>query len=140
MRRKAVVKEVYGDTAVIEVLRESMCEGCHNTGCAGNCEISLFPESGKMTASAENCACASVGDVVEIESGTKTVLGYAVIVFILPIIIAAALYSASFALTKSETVSAVCAVSGLVFSFCGIMIFDRSKQKKNPKIRIIKIL
>ena len=60
--------------------------------------------------------------------------------FAVGFVIAAMLYSASFALTKSETVSAVCAVAGLVFSFFGIMIFDKKKKKKNPIIRITKIL
>ena len=139
MRQKAVVLETNGKIAVIEVSRASMCEGCQNHGgCGGHCELTgLVAASGKMKAKAVNGIGAVVGDTVEVETGSGTVLGYAALVFLLPIVVCGLFYFLSGLVFASQTASVIGAAAGFVLTFAGIAVFDRVKRKSTPDIRIV---
>ena len=139
MRQRAVVLETSGKIATIEVSRSSMCEGCQNgSGCGGHCELTgLVATSGKMKARAVNTLGAQVGEVVEVETGSGKVLGYAALVFLLPIAVCAFFYGLCGRIFGSDPAAFLGAAAGFVLTFVGISIFDRIKRKRTPDIRIV---
>lgn len=139
MRQRAVVVEVNNGIAVIEVRRSSMCEGCHKmSGCGGHCDLSgIIANDKKMRTKARNVINAGVGDLVEIESEDKKVLGYAALVFILPILICAAFYFIGSSLLGGEVAGLICAAAGFVITFVLIAAVDRAVGKKAPDIVIV---
>ena len=142
MRQRAVVLETDGKEAVIEVSRATMCDGCEkHGGCEGHCEITgLLSTGGKMKTRALNRIGASVGDTVEVETESGRVLGYAALVFILPIIMCGVFYFAADALFEAEFAPVVGALIGFVLTFAGIAVFDRAKRKKEPDIVIVDLV
>ena len=146
MQQRATVLETDGKIAVIKVSRASMCEGCHkfggDGGCGGHCEITgLVAGNGKtMTARAQNNIGAVAGDRVEVESDSARVIGYAALVFILPIIVGG-LFCYFGSLIFDATLGAVLSSAfGFALSFFGIAVFDKTKRNKLPDIKITKIL
>lgn len=139
MRQRAVVLETKGNIAVIEVSRASMCDGCEkNGGCSGHCDLSgIVSTGGKMTARAENKIGAVAGDKVEVETESSRVLGYAALVFLLPILICAAFYAAANTFTRNDGIAVLAAVFGFIATFAGIAVFDRKIAKKKPDIVIV---
>ncbi len=145
MTQKATVLEIHGKTASVLVRRSSMCEGCEKKdGCASSCLAgNLMGANQTMTALASNDAGAGVGDTVEIESGSRTVLSYAALIFLFPILVCAAFYAVGMAFSLGEGTSLLLAGIGFVVSFLLIILFDRltAKRKKDrPDIRITRIL
>lgn len=82
MEQLVRVKEAYDDgTALVIHVRESACSGdCHKcSGCGAAKEAVLF--------TAENRIGARRGDLVKVESDTKTVLKAAVVLYVLPLVL-----------------------------------------------------
>lgn len=141
MRQRAVVVECKGDIAVIETSRRSMCEGCEKSGgCGGHCSFSgIMASGGKMRAEADNTIGAKVGESVEVETGGCVILGYAALVFILPIIVCAVFYLIFNALINSAF-GYIGALAGFVLTFVGIILFDKSRKNKKRDIKIVRRL
>lgn len=142
MRQRAVVLETNGKEAVIEVSRATMCDGCEkHGGCDGKCEITgLLSTGGKMKTKAKNALGAAVGDTVEVETESKKVLGYAALVFILPLVVAVVGYIVADSVWHTEASGLIGAAVGFVLTFAGIAVFDRTKRKKEPDIEIVDIV
>lgn len=142
MRQRAVVIKAEGKYAEIEVSRATMCEGCQkNGGCEHPCELSgIVAGSGKMRTTAQNKIGAKPGDTVEVETESTKVLGYAALVFVMPILVCAVFYFLGKAIWSSETPALIAAAAGFVLSFLGISVFDRSKKKSEPDIQIVEIV
>lgn len=140
MRQKAVVLETEGNIALIEVSRASMCEGCKkNSGCDHHCDISgIMSTGGKMQAKAENKIGAKIGETVEVETESRKVLGYATLVFIVPIIICAVCYYIASMITSNEGITVAAAAVGFVLTFAVIAAADREITKKAPDIKIVR--
>lgn len=141
MRQRAIVTKTHGKNAEIEVTRSSMCEGCEkNDGCSHHCEISgLVKNSGKMKTNAINNIGAEVGDIVEVETESTKVIGYAALVFIMPIIFCLIFYYAAEALMHSQTASLISSAAGFIISFVIIIFIDKLKRN-TPEIEIVNIL
>lgn len=142
MRQRAVVIDVKGDYAIVESSRRTMCDGCvKNGGCGGHCEITgLVADKGVMRAEAENKLGAKIGDTVELESDSKTILFYAALVFVVPIAICMLFYLIAYRLSTNELTGVICAAVGFVLTFLGIMVFDRKRKNKHGDIRIAEII
>ena len=141
MRQRAIVVETDGKIATVSVSRTSMCSGCEKSGgCGGHCELTGLIDMGdkKMMARALNPIGAVPGELVEVETASKTVLGYAALVFLLPIAVCALGWWLGERLWGTQTAGVITAAAGFVLSFCGIAVFDRAKQKKTPDIVIVK--
>lgn len=141
MRQNAVVLETDGSIARIRVLRASMCAGCARRGEAESCACGeLLGAAREMTALAENGIGADVGDDVEIETATSTVLGSAALVFLLPIL--AFFVGYALAVRCGATEAWAWAIGGGIFllSFLPATVADRRRQKRSPQIHIVKIL
>ncbi len=143
MKQKATVLEIQGTNAFVSVRRSSMCEGCEkNGGCSGSCAAGeLLGANKSMTALAQNGVGARAGDTVELESESTTVLGYAALVFLLPILLCAAAYGIASAFGAGEGVRWISAAGGFAAAFILILLIDRLKKKNGkPDIIITKII
>lgn len=138
MRQKAVVLDTEQNIATIRVLRSSMCEGCAQRGSHASCACGeLLGANRVMTAKALNEIGAQPGDDVEIETESSVVLGYAALVFLLPVAAFFLLYALADSLSASEYVPWIVAAAGFLCSFLPAILVDRKKHGKAPQIRIV---
>ena len=142
MRQRATVIHTEGTLAEIEVKRATMCDGCEKNGnCGHPCELTgIVAGSGKMRTTAQNKIGAEQGDTVEVETESTKVLGYAAIVFLMPILVCAAFYFIANTLWQDEAPALIAAAAGFVLSFAGISVYDRTKKKSAPDIQIVDII
>lgn len=142
MQQRAVVTNTKGKLAEIEVRRATMCDGCEkNGGCSHSCELSgIVAGSQTMRTTALNKVGANIGDIVEVETESTKVLGYAALVFLLPILVCAVFYYLTYTIVSAEAPAIIAAVVSFVLTFLGISIFDRKKKKKDPDIVIVNIV
>lgn len=142
MRTEATVVALNGTRATVEARRLSACEGCHkNQDGKHECSVcSLMGGDGIIRTEAENTVGAAVGDRVLIESRTGRMLWYAALVFLLPIVLALAVYGAATLLTEREVWQLAAAAASFVATFLGLFVYSRSVQKKRCDVEIVEIL
>jgi len=141
MRQKATVIETRGDIAVVRVLRSSMCEGCANRADGKACACSaLLGGAKEMKVEAQNCLAAHPGDDVEIETESSAVLGYAALVFLLPVVGALAFYLIAAELSVQSHVPWIAALIGFVLAFLPALFLDRIHRNNAPRIRIVSVI
>lgn len=140
--QQAVVLEQRGKNALVSVERSSMCEGCEKKGSCGTSCLAgdLLGANKTMTALARNDAGAKSGDRVEIESSSATVLGYAALIFLFPLLVCALGYGVGVRLGLKEEGSFLLAGAGFALSFLLIFAADRKKRKSDPEIVITRVL
>lgn len=142
MRTKATVVETINETvAVVSVERRSACDGCHKAEGDKGCSIcTLLGGKNEARARARNTAGAAKGDVVALESRTSRILGYAALVFLLPVILGLAGYLIGFyALSMGEWAIAL-AFGGIVISFLPIWIYSKTVVARRLDVEIVEIL
>ena len=141
MKQKAVVKSTSGKYAVVEVSRSTMCDGCVKQDCQSHtCAAgAMFGSAKTMTVRVKNPLGAAAGDTVWVESADRTVLGYAALVFLMPIAVCAVLYAAADALFAPEWVAYLAAAVGFAGAFGILGILERKKKKEEPDIVITDI-
>lgn len=93
-----------------------------------------------MDALALNEAGAQTGDTVELESPTGTVLGYAALVFLLPVVAAIGSFVV-FSLYFSQTVSLLASLGFFALTFVFIYFYFNSKKvREKNTVKIVKII
>ena len=122
MTKEGIVTRIDGDTAVVLVKTMNACDVCR-AECGGHCDKARLEK-----VCAKNDIGASVGNRVMLYSDTKSVMLWAVLVFILPIVLC---FAASI-LTYSTTLSPLWtgAVGVLVFfgTFAVLKFVFRNKK------------
>lgn len=130
MKQTAKVIEVNGNKATVEVERSSACAGCSESHNCIACKK-------KIRVVADNPAGACVGDRVVIESESQRILGYAALVFVVPVIIAFAAFYASRLFGAGDTAALIICACSLVASLAVILpLLNKSAKLKN-KITVI---
>ena len=137
MTQTATVKKLMGDKAEIEVKRVSAC--AHNCAeCGGGC--SELTRTGPVMAVADNPLGARPGDTVLVESSTKRVLGFAAVVYLLPLILFFVGYFVGHALGFTEGLSigtgGICFGVSLVIT---ILVDRRVKATSQDMFSIVRI-
>jgi len=133
MKQYGVVISLDGDMAKVRVKRDSACAGCSS---AGLCS-SLCPNT--ADADAHNTAGASVGDTVELETGSGAVIVYSVLTFIMPVVLGLIGYFAAQALGLGEVLSfAVLAVSA-VLSFALLCAIVKVRGKRDLAVKVVRV-
>ena len=139
MTQNARVISLDGDKATVSVIRRSACEGCKQkslcAGVSGDCA-----EQKELLATVKNKIGAKVGDEVELSTPTWIVLGSAFCVFVLPIVLAFALFS-----VLSATAFAQAYIYGITLGVfilsCVVICFVLDRfMKKDTRVEIVKIL
>ena len=139
MVTKATVIQTEGRIAIVETKRLSACDGCHKQLEGESCSVcSLMGGNTTLTSRADNSIGARVGDVVEIESDSGRILGYAALVFLAPVVLALLLYFAASPFLGG-TVALGVAFAGLVLAFGGIGLFSKLVIAKRCDVRIVSI-
>ena len=140
MKQKATVINTDGDFATVKVDRVSMCDGCHKQGCADGCALyKIFGAKAEFEAAAVNSAKAKAGDLVYVELSDGAVNLNAFFVFLLPVIIAAAVYFALF-FVKSEAPRIIGAVVSFILYFAVLAILEKRKKNKPVKLVITSVV
>ena len=126
MKQKALVLKTFpDDTAEISVNRQSACGG-NCSGCEG---CSLRENAIRVTA--ENKAGASEGQTVMVETNTRLIFRYAVLVYILPVLSLIIGYAAAMMFGLSEGLCILLGFALLLISSAFIIAYHR-KKKDNP--------
>ncbi len=126
MMSEGRVVKTDGRYAVVATERRAACEGCHKRGEDGTCSVcTLLGGETRLDTRAVNRAGANVGDTVELESSTGRMLGYAALVFILPCVIAIAVYAVLCRFTSSELYRSLGAVGGFAAGLAGAALYSK---------------
>lgn len=141
MRVRAKVIAIEGKYATVLCDRKSACEGCHKLSDGGECSVCSLMGGGKsMQTKAYNVAHAAVGDTVELETASARVLGYAAMVFLLPVAMVVLGYLLSGFWTDSDAWRyAFCALL-LVLTFIGIRLYSERVQKKRTDVTVVAVI
>ncbi len=141
MKTQATVLSVSHDRAVVETARTSACEGCHKNTDGNSCSVcTLMGGDRRFTAVADNTIGASEGDTVVIESETRRVLWYAVLVFLLPLVAAALGWGIAALLSLSGGLQALFAAMGFLVSFLGLYVYSKLCASKRCDVVIVEIV
>ena len=131
MKEEGLVLESEGETAKVEIKRTTTCKGC------GICRMG---SSDTMIAEVENPGGAKVGDKVEVEVDTSSILKVAFIVYIFPIVGLIVGYLIGEGIFGSELVGICFGIGGLLLSFRVIYWYDkRLKRERKLRSKIIRI-
>ena len=129
MKQKAIVKETFENgKATVTVLRASACSACSARHACGSAK--------KAESTVNNKIGAQVGDTVEIEAPSQSVIGYSALVFLAPVLLAIALYLPLSAL--GETYGILGAAAGFVIPFViAFFISKANAEKVRPTVTAI---
>ena len=143
MQTKGTVTRLNGDYAEVEVRRRVMCDGCPRDrrdpdSCGHACAMgSLLGDRKNMTVRVKNLKNAVPGDTVILESADRTVLFSAFLFFILPLILAAALYTLCGAIFETEAARWIGAAAGFALAYAIGALVER-RARKNDAIIVMK--
>ncbi len=124
LKQIALVTEVSNGTAKVSVLRKEACSACSGRYFCGS--------SKKAVSEAIDPIGVKVGDTVTVESKSSTVLGYAAMLFVMPIILAAVLYSVL--CDVNAALAAISAVAGFVLPYIAALIIEKKTKVTLPVI------
>ena len=140
MQTKAVVVAIDGEFATVETERKSACDGCHKAEEGGCTVCTLMGGDRKIATKALNTAKAKIGDVVTIESQSSSMLGYGLLVFILPIVVALLGWGIAFQCTSNIAVQAICAFGGFSLCLLGVALYSKKVLACRCDVEIVEIL
>ena len=139
MEQTGKVVAVDGKVATVEIKRLSACDSCHNaeSGCA---VCSLLSGGSTHTSCVRDPIGVSVGDRVLIVADDSRILAYSLLVFVLPLLAAAAAYGVAVLLGAEALWRAASAVISFI-AFYVLLYFTLNKsEKKRPASRIVRII
>lgn len=126
---------------MVEVMRTAACDGCHKKEDGKGCSVcTLMGGERSFCSLADNSIGAKIGDSVVIETESRRVLWYAVLVFVVPLLSAAIAYSVAYACQLQAAVQVLFALLGFVGCFLILFFYSRQLQRKQPDVRICEIL
>jgi positive regulator of sigma E activity len=140
MITEAKVISAEGGYAIVENDRKSACEGCHNNTGGGCTVCSLTGADRKITTKAYNKIGAGVGDIVAVSTGTGRVLGYAWMVFLMPILFAALGWWIGSLISSDTIIIGICAAAGIILSFVFVWLYSKFVVEKRCDAEIVSII
>lgn len=141
MQTTATVIRTAGNKAVVEVERQAACDGCHKNKDGGTCSICTLTGAGrKFEATALNTVGAAVGDRVTVSTDSGRVLGYSVLVFLLPLVTGIGFYFLMGLVTSEDLWRCVALIVGFMVSLFGVWLYSRAVSKKRCDVEIIAVI
>lgn len=141
MVTEALVISAGGASAVVEVRRKAACDGCHKNKDGAGCSIcTLTGGDATLRLRVRDPLGAVPGQRVRIETDSKRVLGYAWLVFLLPLLTAALGWWLGGMLGDGELWQAGGALVGMAVSFVGVGIYSAVFVSRRCDAEIIEIL
>lgn len=139
MTQNAVVTKLAGDGwAQIEVHRVSAC-GHDCSQCGGGC--AELTRTGPVSVLARNPVGAQPGDRVVVESATKSILGFAAVVYLLPLVLFFAGYLIAHTLGTGE--GAAIGTGGVCFALSlaiAVLVDRRAAKRRGELFSIVSVL
>lgn len=146
-RTAVVVNDIGNNIKEIEVSRETACEGCSQQGSCHACiMLGDSKKNRAMRTKAFDPLGAQVGDRVEVETESSTVIKYAAEVFLLPIILGAVGYllGESLGAKISESIGRflplVCSLVGFAAAFAYVKLVPAKRAEMNCDVKIVRII
>ncbi len=117
MKEQAIVIKATGKIAVLRICKRPECEGC---------KVCAF-KAGQSTVKvkAKNTVGAKAGDTVIVQAEKDNRLLASFIVYILPVLFAAAGAAVGFLALKNQLWAALCCLGGLVLGFAAVFFLDK---------------
>lgn len=125
-----VIRPARPGYAEVKVRRLSACASAHNCGSCDHC--SMLENAPEIVVVAENPKGAEAGDTVTVESATSSVLGAAVLLYIVPFVLFVAFYLLGGGLGWSEGAAIALGGVGFVLGLLSAMCLDRWRRKHQP--------
>ncbi len=120
-----------GNTAVVEIIRESACSSCHSKDSCAAGAIAGCGRAEKVNVTANNLCGAVPGDDVELTSASGKTVGIAFCVFVLPLLIGFGSYFIFESIFPDEALAYVISASAFVLSFFVLFFgIDKALSKK----------
>ena len=137
MIQKATVISTDGNKAKVEVIRATACEGCHRSNDGSGCAAcTILDLKRKITADALNDIGASAGDVVVVETPSRTVLSVSFLVFIIPLVIGIGSYFIFSLFISNDAVLALISAFVIILVFAVIHFTVEKSKKSSTMLRI----
>lgn len=126
MKEVGKVVKIKGENIAVRLERKTACKNCNMCG--------FGKEDMYVDITTENAVGAKIGDSVEMQMESSTVLFSAWIVYILPLIFAGLGYLVAYLLHQSEIVHFWGLIAGVAVGFLAVAIVDKKvkKTKFNP--------
>ena len=142
MRVKGTVVEIVnGEIAVVSVERRAACDGCHKATEDKGCSVcSLLGGNRESRSRARNRVGAMKGDIVALESRTSRILGYAALVFMLPVILGLIGYLIGFYALRLGEWAVALTFGGIVVSFLPIWLYSKLVVAHRLDVEIVEVL
>ena len=119
MKKRGEIISLNGETAKVRIQRDSACGNCHKCDEGKAKEIVALNRVGGV-----------VGDTVEIEMESSTVLGAAALVYIIPLFLFIIAYFAVEAVFKTEWSGIVGGFVVMVIAYVAIAAFNKKNKEK----------
>ena len=131
MRQTAqVIRTVSPGYVEVKVRRASACASAHNCGSCDHC--SFMENAPEIVVVAEDDRGAQVGDTVTVESATSSVLGAAVLLYIVPFILFFSGYLMGMSLQWTEGAAIGLGGIGFVLGLLAAISLDRYRKHHKP--------
>lgn len=123
MLSEGTVLKTEGEYATIGVKRHTACDSCR-AQCGGHCDKASTVET-----IVKNTLGAKVGDKVTLYSRTSMVMGFAMTVFMLPLVMAALGYAIPYLLGGTVGINAAIAVASFLLTYVIIwLVYGKRKS------------
>ena len=133
-----VIRSVSPGFAEVKVRRASACASAHNCGSCDHC--SMMENAPEIVVVAENPHGAERGDTVVVESATASVLGAAVLLYIVPFVLFFSLYLIGGALGWQESAAIALGGGGFALGLLAAVGLDRWRKGHRPvQFKIVSI-
>ena len=146
-RTAVVVNDIGNNIKEIEVSRETACEGCSQQGSCHACiMLGDSKKNRAMRTKAFDPLGAQVGDRVEVETESSTVIKYAAEVFLLPIILGAVGYLLGESLgakiyeSIGRFLPLICSLVGFAAAFAYVKLVPAKRAEMNCDVKIVRII
>jgi len=138
MQKNAIVTDVHGNIAEVEVSRHSACSGCSQQESCHACIV--LSDKNALKTKAYDPIGVHVGDRVLVETESSTVIGYAATVFLLPLLLATVGYVVASLLSHQTFYEYVGALAGFFLSLPIIYFGPGKRAEKRCDVKIVKVI
>jgi sigma-E factor negative regulatory protein RseC len=125
-----VIRSVSPGYVEVKVRRTSACASAHNCGSCDHC--SFMENAPEILVVAEDSQNAQVGDMVTVESATSSVLGAAVLLYLVPFVLFFLGYFIGGGLGWTEGPAIGLGGVGFVLGLLCAMVLDRYRKNHSP--------
>ena len=123
MKQNGIVTKLL-DNGLVEVSVE------RGTACGGHCDgCETCVYAAKLLVNAQNPVYAGPGDRVVLESESKSIMGAAMLVYMLPIVLFFAGYAAAAAFGAGQGVCILSSLAGVLLGAAAVVIVGRRKKE-----------